>query len=849
MLLLVAAFWYVRSKRISPRLPAGGPPPKLLFPKLSFFAMNCMDGTPLDGVSVPSYQDFEQHMKLLFSDLDEEIYLRLFHDANKKRPVKVIRTSLRRLPQDWTEIERCNRVGYCVTVMVNQMPAGAQGNDDDITGIRAFFWEHDEVPKEEQWEMAQKMPMQPSFCMESNRSIHFYYLVKESDVKNFRRIQRKIARLNGSDSTLQNPSRVLRCAGTLHSKNPEHPFLCRLLEAHPERVYTEAEFEAMLDEVLPEEPAVERYAFMNTRNRVYSSDRYEPKLQSKEHLQMLLDNCDFIAYCRQNAADLPEPLWRSMLSNLLRFESGEDAAHELSKDYPGYSVAETQDKMEAIKSSKVGPIRCDTIREYGFNCPKHCGCAAPAVLPWLLDDENWEARYWPDWYPTDEKGKRHLDTNRLVEELYVRFPCIYYGGWHLYESGVYRARSDDYIKDFVSGFLHPGLRSVRAINEVTELWRLKCSISDDLLLNNRPWLVNIKSGLYNTATGTLESHTPDYKSTIQLDVDWEPECVWKNRCPVFMQFLSEALSPDDIPVLQEYIGYALSTSTRGNAFLVLYGPGRTGKSVVIKLLENMAGREHCTSIPIQNLNDRFMPAQLQGKLLNLVAELPSKPIEDSFNLKALTGNDAITVEQKNQKPFQLHSLAKLIFSANNLPRNLGDKTNGFYRRLLIIEMPFVVPPEKVDPYLLDKLVLEKPGIFAWAMEGLRRLDSRNYTFEPSENSNRLAEEYRQDSDNVLQFIEEEIVVEPDPSFEEWCYCRELYTVYQEWCRQVGYQNAIVAERRFSKTVEENLAGKAYKAQHSKNRRAIWKGITFRLEESFAPENHIRRTLDSYPPHD
>ena len=102
---------------------------------------------------------------------------------------------------------------------------------------------------------------------------------------------------------------------------------------------------------------------------------------------------------------------------------------------------------------------------------------------------------------------------------------------------------------------------------------------------------------------------------------------------------------------------------------------------------------------------------------------------------------------------------------------------------------------------------------------------------------------------MLQFIQEEIVVEPDPSFEEWCYCRELYTVYQEWCRQVGYQNAIVAERRFSKTVEENLAGKAYKALHPENRRAIWKGITFRLEESFAPENHIRRTLDSYPPHD
>lgn len=237
ILMFPIAFSWIRQKLVCQRLPASGPLQKPLLSKLSRVAMNCMDGTPLDGVPVPSYQDFEQHMKLLFSDPDEEIYLRLIHDADKKRPVKEIRTSLRRLQYDWTEIERYNRAGYGVFVMVNQMPVGAKGNDKDITGVRAFFWEHDDVPKEEQWELARKMPMQPSFCMESNRSIHFWYLIKEAFIEHFRRIQRKLARLNGSDSTLQNPSRILRCAGTLHSKDPEHPFLCRLLEVHPTGIY------------------------------------------------------------------------------------------------------------------------------------------------------------------------------------------------------------------------------------------------------------------------------------------------------------------------------------------------------------------------------------------------------------------------------------------------------------------------------------------------------------------------------------------------------------------------------------------------------------------------------------
>lgn len=302
MLLLMAALWNMRSKLISLRLPAGGPPSKPLFPKLSFFAMNCMDVTPPDGAPVPSYQDFEGHMKLLFSDPDEEIYLRLIHDADKKRPVKIIRTSLRRLPQDWEAIERYNHAGYGVFVMVNPMPAGARGSDAEITGVRAFFWEHDEASKEEQWELARKMPMQPSFSVESNRSVHFYHLAKETDVENFRRIQRKLARLNGSDSTLQNPARILRCAGTLHSKDPGHPFLCRLLEVHPERVYTEAEFEAMLDSTLPEESMSSR---SERTFRTLPDSGSAPR--ALEGLDLFEENCEFAKFCRSSPEEVSNP--------------------------------------------------------------------------------------------------------------------------------------------------------------------------------------------------------------------------------------------------------------------------------------------------------------------------------------------------------------------------------------------------------------------------------------------------------------------------------------------------------------------------------------------------------------
>lgn len=831
ILMLSIAFLWIRQKLVCQRLPAGGPPPKPLFPKLSFFAMNCMDGTPLDGIPVPSYQDFEQHMKLLFSDFDEEIYLRLLQEANKKRPVKEIRTSLRRLQYDWPEIERYNRAGYGVFVMVNQMPAGAKGNDRDITGIRAFFWEHDEVSKEEQWEMARKMPMQPSFCIESKRSIHFYYLVIEADVENFRQIQRMIARLNGSDSTLQNPSRILRCAGTLHSKNPEHLFLCRLLEVHPERVYTEAEFKAMLDEKLPEEPAVERYAFMNTRKRIYPSDRYVPKLQSKEHLQILIDNCDFIEYCRKNAIDLPEPLWRSMLSNLLRFESGEDAAHEFSKDYPGYSVAETQDKMEAIKSSKVGPIRCDTIREYGFDCPKHCGCAAPAALPWLLDDKSWDRGVEP-WY-TVNKTRWTLNTDEVLEVLRWAYPAYSVNGqFYIYRSGCYRPTKPEIVKwQYISGYLHEGQRSVRMMDEIYTKWVMSVTLENGDIFNNDEEVINLANGIFSLQDNALYEHTPDLLSSIQLNAAYTPGA----NCPRFLRFLSDVLEPDLIPVVQEMFGYCLTVSVKAQRGFILFGKARAGKSTLLLVLLDLIGEDNACHLSLQELEERFRSSRLEGKLLNECTDLPVKPLlETSVAKKAMAGEQFET-ERKGKDLYALKPFSKFVFSCNDLPANYADRSNGLYRRLILIPFLKSVPEKDMNVNLLSELTAERDGILLWAIEGLQRLKANGHKFSDSPSVTRALEQYRFESSPVLRFVEECCTI--NPHFEE---SRNfLYKFYQAWCLQNGMKP--LSNPNFVKEMEREFPQLVFK-KDTRTKRALWCGIKFNYLEQRPLIDQIRDKL-------
>ena len=46
----------------------------------------------------------------------------------------------------------------------------------------------------------------------------------------------------------------------------------------------------------------------------------------------------------------------------------------------------------------------------------------------------------------------------------------------------------------------------------------------------------------------------------------------------WLRFLSELLEPEDIPALQEYLGYCLIPSTKGQKMLMLIGKGGEGKS-------------------------------------------------------------------------------------------------------------------------------------------------------------------------------------------------------------------------------------------------------------------------------
>ena len=97
--------------------------------------------------------------------------------------------------------------------------------------------------------------------------------------------------------------------------------------------------------------------------------------------------CNFLVHCREHAADLSEPLWYDMCTNLANFPGGGEAIHRLSAiDTRRYNREDTDKKIsqavEALSQKGFGPHTCEKIKEHGFSCPRlgECEVKAPAGL-------------------------------------------------------------------------------------------------------------------------------------------------------------------------------------------------------------------------------------------------------------------------------------------------------------------------------------------------------------------------------------------------------------------------------------------------------------------------------------
>jgi len=160
-------------------------------------------------------------------------------------------------------------------------------------------------------------------------------------------------------------ARMLRAVETTNFKTNEKP-VCRLVSMTENRC-TPEDLQAFCGKISRSIPLAE-------------ADTDDFALMGTGSSEELISKCAFLQHCRDEAANLSEPYWFAMISNVAPTADGHEKVHELSEPYLGYTYEETEKKyLAAAKADK--PITCDYIKnKLCFNCGKNCGVKAPIAL-------------------------------------------------------------------------------------------------------------------------------------------------------------------------------------------------------------------------------------------------------------------------------------------------------------------------------------------------------------------------------------------------------------------------------------------------------------------------------------
>ena len=328
--------------------------------------------------------------------------------------------------------------------------------------------------------------------------------------------------------------------------------------------------------------------------------------------------------------------------------------------------------------------------------------------------------------------------------------------------------------------------------------------------------LNLINCMLNVKTGETTPHSPLHYSTTQLPVIYQVGA----KCEMWIQSLIEIFVDDTekITVLQEFFGYCLYPKIIFPCALFQIGGGANGKGLVQKVLEAMLGEENVSHISLQRMEDKFGIIEIKDKLLNASGETSTKPIEVN-RFKEVAVADRIQAERKYLPDIIFIPFAKHMISMNEFP-GVKDKTDGFFRRVIVMEYNQKFEGDEDDTSLAEKIIeKELDGIFMWSLEGLKRVLERGRMFLPD--CVLLAKQrFKTKVNHILLFVEEECIIDEELSEAP----PDLFNAYLEWAKESNITSTY-GKKNFYEQIRLNF--KVIKGRDGT--REVYKGIGLRLD--------------------
>lgn len=273
-------------------------------------------------------------------------------------------------------------------------------------------------------------------------------------------------------------------------------------------------------------------------------------------------------------------------------------------------------------------------------------------------------------------------------------------------------------------------------------------------LDANSWLLNCKNGIVDLKTGELRLVAPTDLVTRCIDARFDK----KAKAPSWLRFL-ERVMPDQETrdFLQRFIGYALTGDVGERVFIICYGGGRNGKSVLLRIVQALLGRYSTTCAPglLMARKDEAHPADvadLFGARLAVASEVKKGRTFDEEKVKRITGNDMLKARRMRENFWEFLPTHKIILATNHKPR-VADATDSFWDRLALIKFDVRITDEEVERDLAERIVAtELSGVLAWAMEGCLAWQKGGLRLPAAIKA--ATKEYRESEDVVGAFVAE-----------------------------------------------------------------------------------------------
>lgn len=376
----------------------------------------------------------------------------------------------------------------------------------------------------------------------------------------------------------------------------------------------------------------------------------------------------------------------------------------------------------------------------------------------------------------------------VAEEIISKHRLIKYGGTiYEYSNNYYQPAEflRKYVRETYRGAKNNQVNEV--VSYISDMKEIRRGA-----IKGSPYIVNLENTRYNIKTGECLSFSPDVIEFDRIPVIYDPSAY----CADLDKMLNRVFLGDRevINLFEEMLGSVLLKHNRYQKAFLFCGKGSNGKSTILDLIKTFLGLGNYATLSLEEVTGRFNKIQLEHKRANIGDDIDNVTIKDTGTLKKMIAGNAIMIEDKGEKGYTAELYATHIYSANEIPRSF-DKTDGFYRRWLIIPFnaKFSILDEDYDPMIVDKITT--PTALSYLLNigirGAQRLMKNGYFTEPQTVKDAL-EAYKADNSTVLSWIEDKELTED--------YFLEIprdvaYSEFSDWCKVSGIKSSMITGKK------------------------------------------------------